>query len=292
MKENQEIKFYERNINNCREDIINGVQIEKNQVEYNIGKNMYAASNVGRRENQEDSVLILEHQEDKNIKLLAVGDGVGGEENGQQASQYLMKELLIFFESNKAKHYSNLEYIKKALEQKILLINNEIIDKKLGKTTLSMAIITNEATLIVNIGDSRIYTYNENNLNQETRDDSLVQLFYENNIIKEKELRRFHNRSNEITNCIGSYNISINSKVMKTDYEIIIGLTDGVIDCLSEEEIKKVIEVKEGNLAKDLVNKAINNISINTSKFILPGEYQSVIIGGKDNATAGVVKIR
>ena len=79
---------------------------------------------------------------------------------------------------------------------------------------------------------------------------------------------------------------------MKTDYEIIIGLTDGVIDCLSEEEIKKVIEVKEGNLAKDLVNKAINNISINTSKFILPGEYQSVIIGGKDNATAGVVKIR
>ena len=292
MKENQEIKFYERNINNCREDIINGVQIEKNQVEYNIGKNMYAASNVGRRENHEDSVLILEHQEDKNIKLLAVGDGVGGEENGQQASQYLMKELLIFFESNKAKHYSNLEYIKKALEQKILLINNEIIEKKLGKTTLSMAIITNEATLIVNIGDSRIYTYNENNLNQETRDDSLVQLFYENNIIKEKELRRFHNRSNEITNCIGSYNISINSKVMKTDYEIIIGLTDGVIDCLSEEEIKKVIEVKEGNLAKDLVNKAINNISINTSKFILPGEYQSVIIGGKDNATAGVVKIR
>lgn len=292
MKENQEIKFYERNINNCREDIINGVQIEKNQVEYNIGKNMYAASNVGRRENQEDSVLILEHQEDKNIKLLAVGDGVGGEENGQQASQYLMKELLIFFESNKAKHYSNLEYIKKALEQKILLINNEIIDKKLGKTTLSMAIITNEATLIVNIGDSRIYTYNENNLNQETRDDSLVQLFYENNIIKEKELRRFHNRSNEITNCIGSYNISINSKVMKTDYEIIIGLTDGVIDCLSEEEIKKVIEVKEGNLAKNLVNKAINNISINTSKFILSGEYQSVIIGGKDNATAGVVKIR
>lgn len=292
MKENQEIKFYERNINNCREDIINGVQIEKNQVEYNIGKNMYAASNVGRRENQEDSVLILEHQEDKNIKLLAVADGVGGEENSQQASQYLMKELLIFFESNKAKHYSNLEYIKKALEQKILLINNEIIEKKLGKTTLSMAIITNEATLIVNIGDSRIYTYNENNLNQETRDDSLVQLFYENNIIKEKELRRFHNRSNEITNCIGSYNISINSKVMKTDYEIIIGLTDGVIDCLSEEEIKKVIEVKEGNLAKDLVNKAINNISINTSKFILPGEYQSVIIGGKDNATAGVVKIR
>ena len=292
MKENKEIKFYERNINNCREDIINGVQIEKNQVEYNIGKTMYAASNVGRRENQEDSVLILEHQEDKNIKLLAVADGVGGEENSQQASQYLMKELLIFFESNKAKHYSNLEYIKKALEQKILLINNEIIEKKLGKTTLSMAIITNEATLIVNIGDSRIYTYNENNLNQETRDDSLVQLFYENNIIKEKELRRFHNRSNEITNCIGSYNISINSKVMKTDYEIIIGLTDGVIDCLSEEEIKKVIEVKEGNLAKDLVNKAINNISINTSKFILPGEYQSVIIGGKDNATAGVVKIR
>ena len=177
MKENQKIKFYENTISSCREDIINGVQINKEQVEYNIGKTMSAASNVGRRENQEDSVLILEHKENKNIKLLAVADGVGGVENSEQASQYLLKELLIFFESTKAKYYNELEYIKKALEQKILLANEEIIEKQIGKTTLSMAIVTEQETFIINIGDSRIYTYENSDLIQQTRDDSLVQIY-------------------------------------------------------------------------------------------------------------------
>lgn len=292
MKENQKIKFYENTISSCREDIINGVQINKEQVEYNIGKTMSAASNVGRRENQEDSVLILEHKENKNIKLLAVADGVGGVENSEQASQYLLKELLIFFESTKAKYYNELEYIKKALEQKILLANEEIIEKQIGKTTLSMAIVTGQETLIINIGDSRIYTYENSDLIQQTRDDSLVQIYYENNIIKEKDLTRFHNRSNEITNCVGVRNININSNIINTNYDLLLALTDGIIDCVSEEEIKNIIKSEEVSLAKALVNKALNNISINTSKYSLLPEYDSVIIGGKDNATAAVVKVR
>lgn len=290
MNDTKSVKIYKKAINECREDILNGMQVKKEKVEYEIGKNMSAASNKGKRDTQEDSVLILEHPENSQLKLIAVADGVGGYENGEQASEYLLRKLIIYFEALPKRQHNNLDFIKRTLEGRIKDINDRILEYNIGKTTLSMAIITKKETLLLNIGDSRIYTYKDENLKQETKDDSFVEMLYDCGIIKKRELGRFHKRANEITNCLGIQNIIIKSEVIKTNYELILGATDGVCDYLSKDEIKKVIETKKGNLAKELVEKAIVNISINKDN--VSRDYEDIIIGGHDNASAAIVRIR
>ena len=84
--------------NNCKKDVLEKTQLEKKEVEYSIGKTLYAASNKGKRLKQEDSVIILEHPKNSEIKLIAVADGIGGHLDGDLASNYAIKRLIEWFE--------------------------------------------------------------------------------------------------------------------------------------------------------------------------------------------------
>lgn len=279
----KESKFY---INKCKTELLLGIQLEKKACEYNLGY-MQASSNVGKREKQEDSVLILEHPQNKEIKFLAVADGVGGEKNSEQASQYLLQELMIKFEITPALYYKDLNYINKILNKKISEINQEIKKQKYGATTLSLAVVNEKETLILNIGDSRVYTY-ETDLKQETIDDSCVQLYYEYGIIPTKDLMRFHKYSNEITKAIGAKDVvELNEKIIPNNYEYLILTTDGVTDCISEQELKdELINSKNISKAQRIVEKAIT-----TTSYCDKGhEYIDKIEGGKDNTTCAILK--
>ena len=111
--------------NICKTELILGYQLTKQRCEYNLGY-IQAASDKGKRENQEDSVIILEHPKDSNIKLLAVADGVGGEQNSELASNETLKELAVFFETTPANYFDDSEYINYILDKKIEKINTEI----------------------------------------------------------------------------------------------------------------------------------------------------------------------
>ena len=272
--------------NICKTELILGYQLTKQRCEYNLGY-IQAASDKGIRENQEDSVIILEHPKDSNIKLLAVADGVGGEQNSELASNETLKELTIFFETTPANYFNDSEYINYALDKKIEEINTDIHNKHIGCTTLSIAIVTKKETLIRNIGDSRVYTYNKG-LKQETTDDSYVQRRYEEGSIREKDLMRFHRWSNVIQNAVGSAeDIKINTYTIPNDYEYLILTTDGVTDCLSDSSLESVIRNnKESNLANTIVEQVLHSIS-----FCHEGaDYQKEIKGGKDNTTCAVLK--
>ena len=54
------LKIYE---NNCKEDVLSKAQLEKKHTEYSIGQKLFAASDIGRKIYQDDSVIILEHPE-------------------------------------------------------------------------------------------------------------------------------------------------------------------------------------------------------------------------------------
>ena len=283
--------------NNCKKDVLENIQLQKTETEYSIGKTLYAASNKGNRLNQEDSVIILEHPRNSQIKLIAVADGLGGRSDGDLASNHTIKKLIEWFEAEKDE---NIDNIIRNLRNTLSYILLDLEANINASTTLSAAIVLKNKTIIAHIGDSRIYTLKDNELKQQTRDDSDVQYLLELQEIPDKELTRFHKKSNILTTAIAIYppHYHVKYKVIDNDYDKIIAVTDGVTDCLSTKQIENIlISKKNTNIAKEIVNKAlatdsylkdiIKEISPEQQK-IIEKDYYKEIKGGQDNTTAAI----
>ena len=164
---------------------------------------MTATQDVGKKRNgQEDSVIILEHPKNKDFKLMAVSDGVGGAALGEIASNTIAKNLTIWFENLDPNIYDDVTKIQKDLKPLLKNILKEAPIPEESSATLSAVIIGKNQTLITNLGDSRVYTTKRNHIKQETKDDSYVQELFEHNKIPSKEMMRFHKDSNVITSGI------------------------------------------------------------------------------------------
>ncbi|MDE7225724.1 MAG: SpoIIE family protein phosphatase [Ruminococcus sp.] len=97
-----------------------------------------------------------------------------------------------------------------------------------------------------NAGDSRLYRFHDGFLEQITRDQSLVQLLYEEGKITPEE-RRTHARRNIIFPVIGNINDSPTVEIrdvpeIAENGDILMLCTDGLSDYLSDEEIKEILE--------------------------------------------------
>ena len=296
-----DFRIYE---NRCKEDIINKLQLDKKHTEYSIGKTLYATSDRGKKAYQDDSAIILEHPINKNIKLIAVADGIGSSIDGNLASNHVIKKLIEWFENIED---FDTNKTNKSLQEMLKHVLKDLKANIYAATTLSAAIVLENKTLIENIGDSRIYTIRNNKLNQRTRDDSEVQSLLEENVIPNKELARFHKASNILLEAIAFYpeDYHIKYKIINNDYEKLLLTTDGVTDCLSTKQIENIIKSsKDGEITKNIVKNAIEidsyleNIikeqSIEEYKAftelqeITENDYNMIIKGGKDNATAAV----
>ena len=286
------IRLFSESINKCREDILRGVQLQKGEVEYSVGRALFAKSIIGkRRKTQEDSVLLLEHPQNKKFKMLLVADGVGGALNGGKASSYATRELALWFEELSQNYYRNPNELLKRLKEKIKNINIEINKENDGRgSTLVCAIVGNEKTLVASAGDSRAYITKDNHIYQVTADDSYVQKLYENGYIESKDDMRFHKKSNYITNSLGAdpEKFYINSYFIdNSSYDHLLLLSDGVTDCLSDNQIMAITKkTPRDKIAAALVDKA--NITNSHRQKTEDDAYYENIWGGKDNTTAAV----
>lgn len=295
------LKIYE---NNCKEDVLTKLQSEKRHAEYSVGKTLFASSDRGRRPYQDDSVIILEHPNDKNIKLIAVADGVSSNTDGNLASNHVLKKLIEWFE--KLDKYDPNE-VKNNLRDMLKEVLIDLRASIYAATTLSAAIVLENKTVIANIGDSRIYTVKNNELNQRTRDDSEVQNLLAEGIILNKEEVRFHKASNVLLEAIAFWpsDYFIRYKIINNDYEKLLVTTDGVTDCLSTKQIESIVNnTKNEEITNVLVEEALTLDSYLEDivkdfseeeqkaffelKEIIEEDYNQVIKGGKDNTTAAV----
>ncbi len=282
-----DFKIYE---SNCKEEVLSKVQLSKKHTEYSVGKTLFATSDRGRKAYQDDSVIILEHPNNKNIKLLAVADGVGSTIDGNLASNHVIKKLIEWFE--------NIEEIdiyktKQNLQNMLKYVLKDLRANIHAATTLSAAIVLENKTLIANIGDSRIYTIKNNKLNQRTRDDTQVQDLIEKGTILSKEEARFHKASNILLTAIAFYpeDYHIKYKIINNDYDKLLITTDGVTKCLTTKQIEKIINTtNNAKITKKIVKAAIELDSYleNIIKEQSEEDYNTVIKGGCDNTTAAV----
>jgi protein phosphatase len=130
------------------------------------------ASDIGRkRKSNQDSIsLVHKHH------FFAVADGMGGHNGGDIASQTAVRVIPEFLDKNRNQDPQLL------MKNMIQEINQVILDKAAevpelhGMGTTMSAILFHGQTLVIgNVGDSRVYMVNNENIFQLTRDHSFVQ---------------------------------------------------------------------------------------------------------------------
>ena len=162
-----------------------------------------------------------------------------------------------------------------------------------GGSTFVCAIIGKSDTLIANIGDSRAYIIKDGKLKQISKDDTVAQRNLEKGITPNKEAARFDRESNELTQCIGMNRRNLKHPHFETinnkEYDMLLLFSDGVTDCLSDEDIAVVCKnSNRKEVARKIVEKAIRHDSIEPEEFKDYENLEIYIPGGKDNTTAAI----
>lgn len=205
--------------------------------------------------------------------LFAVCDGVSGEQAGELASKSCLMQL------------SQVKYSKRInLKRKILEIHREIAEQSRKnaavanmQTTLCGAAFDEDGAMhCFNVGDSRIYRYRGGVLEQLSRDQTLVQMLYEEGTITSEE-KKVHSHRNIILPVVGNLDDDPNPEV--TIYQnglengdVLMLCSDGLSDYVSNFEIEEILA-----LPKKLPERLSMLVRLALDK------------GGKDNVTVAAV---
>lgn len=246
------------------------------------------------RPTQEDAVLTLVHPEDDRLKILAVADGMGGKHYGDIAANYVVEKFGYWFLEKRKEELSDVMCLKEKLTNLVMQCNQYLI-QQYGKnevgTTLTLALILLDETIIVHVGDSRAYLYKNQELKQVTEDDSDVWLYYKYQNIN-KEWLRYFSTSNVIHNCIG---ISLELCrphiyiLSNQSYQTLLLTTDGVTDLITDFKLQQILREEEiSNISKRIINETL---FVNQNLFV-PVELKNkgldsfiVPVRGRDNAS-------
>lgn len=187
--------------------------------------------------------------------VLAVCDGMGGEESGEFASSITVKKL------SEAKLQLQKE-LNSAVRDYIEAANDEIsYSGKRSGTTLALAVISEKGTYCFNVGDSRIYLFKKKNFTRVTNDHTKGAEKVKNGTISEEKERKDQG-GNQLTRCIGigNYRSAENYPVIGGKYRLLI-CSDGLTDMVTDDEIKKITSenVKIADVAEKLLQAALNN---------------------------------
>lgn len=249
------------------------------------------------RDKNEDAAVVVSHPKDKDIKLLAIADGMGGKDLGDIASSYVVKNLNEWFIQAGVELLNDSIKLSEVLRQIVARLSEELIVKygqdKMG-TTLTLALINHTETVVLNIGDSRCYIYKDDKLVQVTEDDSQVWLYYKCGEVNKEDLRYF-TTSNFISACIG-LNTDLchsNTLILQNDsYDALLLLTDGVTDLLTDKRIKEIIDKYKLN---EILDRIIQDAVYVEQDLRIPlrlkrnfSEPFYIPSRGKDNATGAI----
>ena len=135
------------------------------------------------------AVPLSEHNYQEKGFLFVVCDGVGGYKGAEIASKMCCKIFMNDFYSEE-----NINYIPDWLEHEIKIINNEIVAQgimlgnKSMSTTLVSLVLKEDTAYLNNVGDSRIYIFTDDKLEQITEDHSVVWKYYKQGLITKDEI--------------------------------------------------------------------------------------------------------
>ena len=152
-------------------------------------------SSLGRRKNNEDAYLVLETARGL---LAAVADGLGGQENGEYASQQAVQTL--------RSRLSSPEVSSAAFRDAILQASDDITalqdEHPYAMTTIAAVWIDDNHALAMHTGDSRIYHFRSGQILYQSTDNSVSQAAVSAGEITLEDIR-FHRDRNKLTQVLG-----------------------------------------------------------------------------------------
>ncbi len=234
-------------------------------------------TNIGKRENNEDSVLAKNLGD---IHLLAVADGLGGHSAGETASRLAVVELEETVKKAVGQGITDFKTIlQNAFEKagrEISRLGRENAEYRDMGTTLVAALIKDGKGVAANVGDSRAYLIGSE-IRQVTVDHSLVQELVDKKVISKEEAFQ-HPQGNIVTKVMGAE--STEGEVQPDFYEVelsdsvLLLCSDGLSDVLRDEEIREIVLKKSSSLKEAcdlLISEALKK-------------------GGRDNITVILAK--
>lgn len=224
---------------------------------------------VGARDEQEDSFAFSNLHDEQIVSangiLVALADGMGGLDEGKEASQKAVSSFLKEYEFN-----NNIKTINRRLKQALSVANAAVFDLayengndcELG-TTLVAVVVYNDQLFWLSVGDSRAYLFRDGYLQQLTTDHIYAKHLEEdvNKGLISGKYAEEHPQRNDLTSYLGLpqlMQIDQNSKpipLVAGDRTMLC--SDGLYNTLSEEEIIAVLKIEQDDLAKELVNSAL-----------------------------------
>ena len=229
-----------------------------------------------RQENQ-DSFLI-EDCAKASCSILALCDGMGGANAGGLASQLSAKAFVNYVYHYLTTYPTRLsDYPRVMIEacdeaNGVAWAYSQFGDQLTGMgTTLVAALIRrNGSGYVLNVGDSRAYQFHRHDLQQITRDHSLVEELLEAGIITREQARN-HPQKNVITRALGS-DREVTADTFEIDLapgDFLLLCSDGLSNIVPEEEITAVLSDSASAEAacRDLMELALSrgapdNVSI------------------------------
>jgi len=214
--------------------------------------------------------------------LYAIADGVGGHEGGEIASGLALRVMaesivksILLVESEGRLSELNDELILKDLTQAVATANSEVYVQSQVKgnnmgTTLVATLFIGNTVYIANVGDSRVYFLEGEELRQITNDHSLVAALVAAGEITPDEIY-IHPRRNVITRCLGirqCVEVDLFTEELKPGDALLL-CSDGLWEMVRDNEIRDVVVRAQSSQAAcehlvELANQngGIDNISV------------------------------
>jgi len=209
-----------------------------------------------RSENQDRAVFVryLSNVSTQSFLLFALCDGMGGMREGRICANIALVEMIHYLVNNRVK----TQTLQECLELAIKVANDQVFTQyhEQGGTTLSAVALDNTAIIGINVGDSRIYQYDNHSLNQISVDDTLEDRMKINNEISKNLIQYIGMGKDLMPNIL---NLSLEKGLLLT--------SDGIHN-IGNDHLKEII--KNASSASDAVTKLI---------------YLAGWLGGKDNAS-------
>ena len=213
------------------------------------------ATDVGMvRTNNQDAVFSFvstsrSSQQRPDFGLFIVADGMGGHHDGEKASAITASMVAsyithyIFLPMLNSDEDTERVPVTESMISAVQKANADIITKVPdGGTTLTAVAVIGDLAYVAHVGDSRIYLVTKDNIEQITRDHSLVQRYVELNLLTREEAS-VHAQKNVLYRALGqSETLEVDALTRRLPPNSKLMLcSDGLWNLVTDEEIMDIV---------------------------------------------------
>lgn len=221
-------------LNVAKFDVIGNFQKLFLNKDYSLSGELYASFKVGKKGKLNSGILIEEHPDDYNIKLMVIVDSSAYfPANDEDKNNKLLLKISEWFNSIDHLIFLDSNIIKTKLLSFISKLNEEVEKDKTFSSSLSIAVVCPRRTVLFNLGDCSIYAKKEKS----------VEPLMENAHFKELEI------DSSIDNDI--------KVIENNDYDSLVMFSKSIFKNLSKKEIDEIVMNNPTEyISKELVEKS------------------------------------